>query len=983
MLRTWPNTISHEELFIERYAQLVQWSLKLANGDRQLAEDLVHDAFIQFTLGRPDLDGIRNLDGYLYTTLRNRLLSHVRRSARSPLDRLSAVDYDSAEISLRASDPRTLMLVHEELYLICRYGCERKETSKAGSVLILRFIHAYYPAEIALIMKGTRKAVDIWIRLARSEARLYVESPRSLSTLESGAAEKNPKNGTFVRDDDVLIGLRRETLSYRDGDCPSAKRLKELYSRNGDSVNCKLLAHFASCPPCLEAVGSLLGLAPPADRYPTDKPGPSFPSGKSRRRDVQQKTSLRRAEEVFEQRPGKLIVSVNGFFIGSQVVSSEISELTLSVHVDERIGFVDILSEQGLLLLALNVDPPPEGSVEHVARIELSGGRSLEAALNFLAARPTLDVVYRDPHFQETAATTIPDEDTLHPAVLGSESGNEASHLPRRRHQPRYRAFLEWVSQSLNPGFWLKPGVLTAMLAAILAISLFFYTGTRGVSASQLVAQAELAERALLNEPGTVIHRSIDLEARNASSGTHLSRKRVELWQTSGSEATSHRVLRLYDESGRLEAGEWTLPDGSRRLYRNGHTSAVNPPIEQFPADGDEVWRLDLSARGFSAIVGDLANARVDQRATTFVISYAGRDGAGRTGLLSAGLTVAKSDLHVVGQRFVVKRGTEQIEYVFNERGFERLPAASAPPNALQPDVDMTGQESPRRPDVSAQPSDASAVTIPGNLAASADLEVEVAYLLDQANATTGEQVALTRVPDGRLLVSGIVETDRRKSEILEALRPVSSNRAVRIDLSTVAEAMKRSTPSSKGTTQKFDLSDSSTVPIYAELHAYFERRGLAGEQIDAEVNRLSTRVLSLSRNAVGHAWALRRLGDQFKPDAAHGLSPAAQEKRLSMLREHAAALRKQAETLRSELQAIFGASPTTFEESSQIKDEMDLMHAIDNIAQQSSANDRAIQSAFTISTNGGQVSNLRSPRFFEALRRIESLATRIAEFNR
>ena len=90
MLRTWPNTISHEELFIERYAQLLQWSLKLANGDRQLAEDLVHDAFIQFTLGRPDLDGIRNLDGYLYTTLRNRLLSHVRRSARSPLDRLSA-----------------------------------------------------------------------------------------------------------------------------------------------------------------------------------------------------------------------------------------------------------------------------------------------------------------------------------------------------------------------------------------------------------------------------------------------------------------------------------------------------------------------------------------------------------------------------------------------------------------------------------------------------------------------------------------------------------------------------------------------------------------------------------------------------------------------------------------------------------------------------------------------------------------------------
>jgi RNA polymerase sigma factor (sigma-70 family) len=157
MLRTWPNTISHEELFVERYARLLQWSMKLASGDRQLAEDIVHDAFIQFTLGRPDLNGIQNLDGYLYATLRNRFLSHVRRSAKSPIDRLSTVDYDSAEISLRASDQRSVMQVHEELHLICRYACERKETSKAGSVLILRFIHAYYPTEIARIMKGTRQ----------------------------------------------------------------------------------------------------------------------------------------------------------------------------------------------------------------------------------------------------------------------------------------------------------------------------------------------------------------------------------------------------------------------------------------------------------------------------------------------------------------------------------------------------------------------------------------------------------------------------------------------------------------------------------------------------------------------------------------------------------------------------------------------------------------------------------------------------------
>ena len=232
MLRTWPTTTSHEELFIERYSRLLQWSLKLANGDRQLAEDIVHDAFLQFTLGRPDLDEIQNLDGYLYTTLRNRFLSHVRRNAKSPIDRLSAIDYDSAEISLRASDPRTLMQVHEELLLICRYACERKETSKAGSVLILRFIHAYYPAEIARIMKGTRQAVDIWIRLARSEAKQYVENPRSLSLLRNVPALNNAADGPNMREGDILSGLRRETLRYRSDDHRSLAVLRRQRGRS-------------------------------------------------------------------------------------------------------------------------------------------------------------------------------------------------------------------------------------------------------------------------------------------------------------------------------------------------------------------------------------------------------------------------------------------------------------------------------------------------------------------------------------------------------------------------------------------------------------------------------------------------------------------------------------------------------------------------------------------------------------------------------
>ena len=57
-------------------------------------------------------------------------------------------------------------------------------------------------------------------------------------------------------------------------------------------------------------------------------------------------------------------------------------------------------------------------------------------------------------------------------------------------------------------------------------------------------------------------------------------------------------------------------------------------------------------------------------------------------------------------------------------------------------------------------------------------------------------------------------------------------------------------------------------------------------------------------------------------------------------------------------------------------------MRTIDNLVQQTAANDRAIQSAFTISATGAPVSNLRSQQFFESLRRVESLAAKITEFN-
>lgn len=46
------KAVSHEEVFLSRYQLLVTWSLKMADPDREKAEDLVHDAYISVDAGK-------------------------------------------------------------------------------------------------------------------------------------------------------------------------------------------------------------------------------------------------------------------------------------------------------------------------------------------------------------------------------------------------------------------------------------------------------------------------------------------------------------------------------------------------------------------------------------------------------------------------------------------------------------------------------------------------------------------------------------------------------------------------------------------------------------------------------------------------------------------------------------------------------------------------------------------------------------------
>ncbi|MGH9941643.1 MAG: RNA polymerase sigma factor, partial [Pyrinomonadaceae bacterium] len=186
---------SRADVFLVRYDRLLKWTLQITSSNRELAEDLVQEAFVQFTLAGPDPVAINNADHYLYTVLRNLHFSHLRRAARQRLEQLSSLEQNMTEDGRLAFDPRQRMRVQSALREVCRYACLRKETSLSGSVLILRFFHGYFPSEVAKLIRGSRNTVDVLLNSARREAQIFLTKPARPAFAKRGTTIKIVRGG--------------------------------------------------------------------------------------------------------------------------------------------------------------------------------------------------------------------------------------------------------------------------------------------------------------------------------------------------------------------------------------------------------------------------------------------------------------------------------------------------------------------------------------------------------------------------------------------------------------------------------------------------------------------------------------------------------------------------------------------------------------------------------------------------------------------
>jgi RNA polymerase sigma factor (sigma-70 family) len=820
----------------ERYAEVYGWCLQITGNEVQEAEDLIQDAFILLSHAKTSAEDLRNPEGYIYVILRNLHRSRYERERRHiPLEIL---DYDCARLGLSVTDSSHLLIVADQLRRICEFACERKETSRAGSVLILRFFHGYYPTEIANILVSSRQSVEEYLRAIRKEARdslartakpvlrdvkataekataaVCSRTSTAIQRLEDAGPElAEPPSGQILvpqTTETVLDEFRRQIFASCSSPCPGSSVLAKWYRLEAVSpLPTDLLAHIVSCWRCLSEVNRLLNLAPLNSRDPSDSAGKQSGSGFtvfSRRSSKKGKGAgndrLKRldrlAAELFEHRPESLCVAVNGRPVATQSLTGTRSEITVRLQQSTGIDFVEVFSEQDVRLLMLPIrELPPNGPFEQSTVARLSEGRELTATFRHTSPWPSVCVSYSSADVREVA------EISTSPSVRSPQLGTE------RWSWPVWRPTWRWVGASLS----------------LLAMCLYLVEQTRYDTA----------------EARTLVGRCTTWENEVRQPAANVVRQRFDFWERSSPQAL-HETVEVWRGSGRRSRL-------AQHLDRAGHVLGTSdrPPLRDTEAQPDRIWQFEPSAESFAAFTRPQERLLVRRH--------------GEASDVEADQITLTLDL-------LTHRPTAEIlrvngrEFEFVETGFDSVPTTDSPLalSAVQPPE--------HRHAVGAIPT-SSAPLLPTK--AELELsELQARVALHALRADLQDGVRYRQKPDG-VAVEIVVDRDGREKTIaaLERVPLVRPRFRVVEDLALTAETASEAPASPP----------KEEPPRFEPLMEPYLRHQLGSA---AAVNEVMAAAARASDDLLHRAVALSELSQRYPAETIAALTP---EARLELLR--------------------------------------------------------------------------------------------------
>jgi DNA-directed RNA polymerase specialized sigma24 family protein len=898
-LHSFEEPADASELLASRYGQLLRWAIILTRGNTGKAEEVVQEFCVYIAVAKPDLGGVANLDGYLYTCLRNIYLSTLARASREALHLVSVEDYDSFAFAISANPAGDSLQRQNDLRRICSYAVWRKESAKSASYFILHFFHGYGRREIAELAQLPIAAIYNKLKTARSEVRLYLEEPGKLRIVNRETPPLPTLSWNLLSSQNLFRELRQTILDARKTDCLPERELLAHY-RSAMPISCALLAHIVSCERCLSLIDRDSRRPTLKDREPLDVFGFSPESGGDAEEpagmnfDAVRSSVRKKWARIHEHRPRTLMIALNGQVIAYHDVRSEHNRLSARIERTEKAQFVEVFSEQNVRLALLEVsEPPPDGPPLSLQRIALSDARWLELSLTYDGLGLQSEVTYSDPAL--SAAVIEEDAEAVLP-FFATETQDPAGAFGLL---PRLRATLARAAERLRA---MVPASATAWaLVLAMAVTVGSYLTYRHAQSRMDAAQIlnDSIRLQNVNLQGQTEHQVLRIE-ESSSDGTMLEQGVVDLWRDGDG---SRYIRRLYDARSHEIAVEWrnkTEKTGSRREGTDKEAAEMlGSPISQY-------WDQDLSAQAFAAI---------DDRAPELRPIDGGyeltRRGATRTHpqLISATLVLDRN-LHPIRQIMRVRAGGEVRELRFIQADYERQPSGSVPDATFAPENDAISSARQGRATSAGRPR-----SLVGDVKAQqAELEIGVLYQLHLLGADTGVPIEVLRSSNGRVHVSGTVPTDVLRDEIRKQLGGLAGHEL--LDLRIVSSRDLRFAPGGLHGSVPIEAYE-VTQPGFAadeRIRRYFSAEGLSGDRLDAAVAQFSRDALQHAQRALQHAYALDRLGGSVSAEELGTMRLPAQQEWTGMVDSHATGLDAELRSLHAQLAAIWstGDEPAT-----------------------------------------------------------------------
>jgi RNA polymerase sigma factor (sigma-70 family) len=997
---------NHEEAFIQSYSRLRSWAIQIARPDQELAEDLLHDAFIQFTRTQPELENIANTDAYLYGVIRNLHLSYLRKKIRREKYSRSIIDFETINLGLKNGDFLDNFQVQEELKRICYFLCLRKESSKSASVMMLRFFHGYFPSEISQVMCANTQVVKVRLNTARNEIKSVIESNEAIQTIENRISPALILKKSFRSNSDLTTALREMIFHSTDGICLDDFALREVYFEK-EIIETKTLAHIVSCRKCLDKVNELLNLLPISERYSVDfigkdgggNPGNPTGNGGGMNEDLNEKVLQswqRGSQEVFEHEPRKLFFSINGEVKTAQNIKQNSTEITVKTNQDEPLEFIEIFSEQNIRLAFLSFaeDSP---ATEKQYSFDFSEERNLSLKLKRENSQILLTAIYSDPQFEKINLLADSETEDVSFAdfletrkIINKESELFGSLLDSRKKN----SFIEKIKRAFSSPFvGFKPLIAGGSLAALVIAAILFarlFIFVPNVSAIELIQKAGNIEQTDENNPEQTVYRVLSLEEKNAN-GEIVKKRKIECWNDAVRKLS---IKRLFDENNRLIAGEWRRKDGVSTIYSVGKVSELKfaqTDKDIIVRDLENIWQLSVSAKGFESMIDAPENVSVEEVTDDYQVNYSPKL---ETKITKAVLFI-NQNLRTDKLILTVKHNDSLREFSFTETVFEQKPretventvfepnaelvkySTAAVKNTLKPESEIEQIENPATEIAPKETSPPASVSTSSVI--TPETEVKVLQLLNSVNALSGDQISIIKTEEGKLQIKGIVDSKSRRDEILNALAEVRGNSAISVSIQTAEEAAKNK-PSKKGKTvlESISVESKNSIPAGDLLRNNFSAQGLSEDKIESEIRRFASGALSKSSQIRRSALQMKQIAERFSVAELEKMDEATKNNWRKLIKQNAASLAQSSESLRNELRSSVGIDTGSSGENINSASDADLIKAAKKLFDLSLAIDRDIRASFSSSGAGKNNVPVKSAKFGGNLSEIIGLARQI-----